>query len=193
MNEEIITLFKTWYEEALKNDQLHEPNTMSVATASKDGKPSVRILLLRGYDHRGFCFYTNLTSKKGKELAENPYASLCFYWDHIDKQVRIDGKVERLSEKEADQYFANRQRGSQIGAWASKQSMKMDSDEELIKRVKTITEQFKGQTIPRPPFWSGYRLIPNEIEFWDKKEFRLHKRLQYTKTTHGWKSSILFP
>lgn len=185
-------LFASWYKEALKHD-MNEPASVTLATATADGRPSARIVLIKDYDERGFCFYTNLTSRKGYELNENPHAALCFYWDEHQRQVRIEGKVERVAEQEADRYFANRHRGSQIGAWASKQSLPMEQEGDLAKRVKEITGQFEGQAIPRPPFWSGFRLIPERYEFWHQGEYRLHQRAAYTKHAGRWNLDRLYP
>lgn len=187
------SLFTTWFTQAQALD-VREPTAMALATASATGIPSVRIVLLKHYDDRGFCFYTNLTSRKGKELTENSHASLCFYWDALGQQVRIEGIVERVTEKEADDYFASRDRGSQIGAWASKQSCPLEQEEDLPKRVRQITEQFEAESpIPRPPFWSGFRLKPSKIEFWQNEAYRLHRRTLFTKTTTGWESTLLYP
>lgn len=194
ITQEPILLFKEWFDEACAQEGQHEPTAMAVATADKEGRPSARILLLKGYDDRGFRFFTNLTSRKGKELLENPFASLCFYWDKLDRQVRIEGRIERVTEKESDDYFASRSRGSQIGAWASKQSLAIENEHALPERVKQITEQFGGQgTIPRPPFWSGFRVIPERIEFWQKGEFRLHTRILYSQKPTGWNVERLYP
>ncbi|MCE3231997.1 MAG: pdxH [Rickettsiaceae bacterium] len=187
-----IALFKEWYDKAIVLN-VSEPTAMTLATATSDGIPSARIVLLKAYDERGFCFYTNFNSRKGKELLENPYAALCFYWDELGRQVRIEGKVEKVSEQEADAYFNSRSRGSQLGAWASKQSQPMEDEMDLPNRVKKITEQFSEGVIERPPFWHGFRVIPNKIEFWENKEFRLHRRLVYTKAGNGWKTGILYP
>jgi len=187
-----IELFSEWFAEAQKLE-LQEPHAATFATATKDGIPSARVLLLKYFDGNGFCFFTNLSSRKGKEIYDNPNAAICFFWDKILRQVRIEGAVERVSEKEADDYFAKRDRGSQIGAWASKQSYIMETPEDLVNRVKEITTQFEGQVIPRPPFWSGLRVVPNKIEFWQSGEFRLNTRLLYTKTPNGWESGRLYP
>jgi pyridoxamine 5'-phosphate oxidase len=187
-----LTLFSEWYTEA-KTLGLREPSAATIATCSKDGIPSARILLLKSFDEKGFCFFTNLTSRKGKEIHDNPKAAICFFWDKILKQVRIEGKVERVSEKEADDYFAKRDRGSQIGAWASKQSHIMESAADLPDRVKEIALQFEGQLIPRPPFWSGFRVVPQKIEFWQSGEFRLNTRLLYSRTDKGWNTQRLYP
>lgn len=188
-----FALFKTWFDEAEQKSGMKEHNAMTLATSTEDGKPSARIVLLKTYDERGFCFFTNMTSRKGKELAENQNVALCFYWETIGKQIRIEGKVEKVSQKESDDYFASRRRGSQIGAWASKQSTHMETDDALINRVKEITEQFEAQTIPRPPFWGGYRVVPNRIEFWQAGEFRLHTRIIYSKVDGGWNVERLYP
>lgn len=187
-----IELFASWFEEAKATD-LEEPTAMTLATATKEGVPSARVVLLKQFDERGFCFFTNLTSHKGKELAANPKASLCFYWEVLGKQVRIDGDVERVDEKESDDYFASRARESQIGAWASKQSYPMKSREELVERVRDISQQFSGQPVPRPPFWSGFRVVPHAIEFWVKGEARLHTRIKYQKEHGGWYTENLYP
>jgi pyridoxamine 5'-phosphate oxidase len=187
-----IALFTQWYDEAKKLG-LKEPGAATIATATKDGIPSARILLLKHFDKNGFCFFTNLTSRKGKEIHDNPNAAVCFFWDALLKQVRIEGTVERVSEKEADDYFARRERGSQIGAWASKQSCVMENEEDLPARIKEVAAQFEGQVIPRPPFWSGFRIVPQVIEFWQNGEFRLNIRIVYTKTSSGWKIERLYP
>ena len=187
-----IPIFSEWFEEARKSD-LQEPSAATISTCSKDGIPSSRILLLKHFDDRGFCFFSNLTSRKGKEIHDNPVASVCFFWDSLIKQVRIEGAVERVSEKEADDYFARRERGSQIGAWASKQSCIMENPEDLPNRVQEIAEKFAGQVIPRPPFWSGLRIIPKSIEFWSSGEFRLNTRILYSKVNGVWEVDRLYP
>lgn len=176
-------LFKEWFAEAEAHAGLKEPNYMALATADEQGRPSCRIILMKHYDERGFCFYTNLTSRKGRELKVNQSVALTFYWEAIGKQVRIEGQVERVTDKEADDYFATRQRGSQIGAWASKQSSVMATESEFETRVRDITEQFQGQPIARPPFWSGFRVLPARIEFWKAGEFRLHTRIVYEQSS----------
>ena len=187
-----IEFFSQWYEEARKIG-LNEPSAAVLATSTTEGVPSARVLLLKHFDEKGFCFFTNLTSRKGKEIHDNPFASVCFFWDGLIRQVRIEGNVQRVSEKEADDYFAKRERGSQIGAWASKQSCIMEQDEDLPNRIKEITEQFEGQVIPRPPFWSGIRVVPNNIEFWKSGQFRLNTRILYTKSPEGWLIDRLYP
>jgi pyridoxamine 5'-phosphate oxidase len=187
-----IELFSEWFEDAQKLG-LNEPNAATIATCTKDGIPSARILLMKHFDEHGFSFFTNLTSRKGKEIHDNPHAAICFFWDALLRQVRVEGSVERISEKEADDYFARRDRGSQIGAWASKQSHIMEQAEDLSKRVKEIADQFEGQVIPRPPFWSGFRVVTKSIEFWQSGEHRLNTRIIYTKVESGWEIGRLYP
>lgn len=187
-----MLLFSEWLGEAQKLG-LQEPAAATFATATKNGIPSARILLLKHFDEKGFCFFTNLSSRKGKEIHENPHAAICFFWDGLLRQVRIEGTVEHVSEKEADDYFAKRERGSQIGAWASKQSHIMENEKDLPARIKEIATQFEAQVIPRPPFWSGLRIVPKNIEFWQNGEFRLNTRILYTKTKSGWKIDRLYP
>ena len=165
----------------------------SLATASRDGAPSVRVVLVRGIDARGFVFFTNYDSQKGRELAANPVASLCFYWPWTDEQVRADGSVARLQPDESDAYFQTRPRGSQIGAWASRQSDRLGSRAELEDRLREVEQQFEGRAIPRPPNWGGYRLFPARIEFWKAGEFRLHDRWLYLRTDNGWSVVNLYP
>jgi pyridoxamine 5'-phosphate oxidase len=151
------------------------------------------MVLLKKYDSRGFCFFTNLTSRKGKELNQNQNVALCFYWGVLGLQVRIEGKVEKVSVAEADEYFKSRRRGSQIGAWASKQSHEMNEWHEFEDRIKEVTKNFEGKDVPRPPFWSGFRVIPSVIEFWQEGEFRIHQREVYEKYLDGWKVKKLYP
>jgi pyridoxamine 5'-phosphate oxidase len=165
----------------------------ALATASRQGVPSVRVVLVRGIDERGFRFFTNYDSQKGRELAANPVASLCFYWPWIDEQVRADGAVARIEDAESDAYFATRPRGSQIGAWASKQSERLGSRAELEERWREMEHRFEGRPVPRPPNWGGFRLSPGRIEFWKAGEFRLHDRWLYTRTDDGWSVINLYP
>ena len=166
---------------------------MSLATATKDGLPSVRIVLLKALDDRGFVFYTNLTSRKGLELSENPNAALCFHWKSLNKQIRVEGKVLAVDFTEADDYFASRPRTSQIGAWASKQSQPIEERFEFEKRLAKYTSKFNFNDIPRPDFWSGFRLSPNRIEFWHEKKFRLHERNVYISDGKVWRKEKIFP
>jgi pyridoxamine 5'-phosphate oxidase len=167
---------------------------MTLATADAEGRPSARMVLLKGLDDRGFVFYTNLTSRKGRELAENPHAALVFYWKSLTRQVRIEGAIESVSGEDADAYFASRPRLSQIGAWASKQSTPLEGRFELEKRVAKYTAKFNVGAIPRPDFWSGFRLVPARIEFWKEEAFRLHDRSLYTRAGDGgWQMEKLFP
>jgi pyridoxamine 5'-phosphate oxidase len=170
-----------------------EPAAVTLATAGADGKPSARIVLLKGFDERGFVFYTNLESKKGKELKANPYAALCFYFPPLYQQVRVEGRVEQVSDAEADAYFATRPRGSQIGAWASKQSAPLASREQLEAEFKAFEEKFAGREVRRPPFWSGFRLIPERMEFWESRENRLHDRTLYSRPNGEWEIEKLYP
>lgn len=188
-----FALFDAWFNEAKNHPEVADHTAMTLASATPQGVPSARIVLLKAHDTRGFCFFTNMTSRKGKELNNNPHAALCFYWPVLGKQIRIEGKIEKISQKEGDDYFASRARGSQIGAWASKQSLVMEHDMALVDRIKEITEQFKGETIPRPPFWSGYRVIPSYIEFWKDQPHRLHIRIVYQKENGTWNVEKLYP
>ena len=166
---------------------------VALATADASGKPSVRMVLLRGVDERGFVFHTNYDSRKAQELDENPRAALCVHWHSLEEQIRIEGRVERLGDGESDTYFASRPRGSQLGAWASKQSMPLASRETLEEEYRATERRFDGQVVPRPPFWGGYRLIPDRIEFWFGRPDRLHDRLLYVREEEGWKIERLYP
>ena len=186
--------FAQWYEEAQALSELKEPTAMSLATCTADGKPSCRIILLKHYDERGFVFYTNHNGRKSQEIYENPNAALCFYWMPIGKQIRIEGAVEKVSDEEADAYFASRRRGSQIGAWASHQSEPLASREELEQRIADVEAKYEAQDVPRPPHWHGWRLAPNRIEFWNEGDFRIHDLWVYTKNdSGGWGKTLLNP
>lgn len=188
-----IELFRQWFADAEAAEPEY-PNAMTLATADAEGRPSARMVLLKGLDDRGFVFYTNLTSRKGRELAENPHAALVFYWKSLTRQVRIEGAIESVSGEDADAYFASRPRLSQIGAWASKQSTPLEGRFELEKRVAKYTAKFNVGAIPRPEFWSGFRLVPARIEFWKEEAFRLHDRSLYTRADDGgWQMEKLFP
>ena len=168
-------------------------NAAAFATAGRDLQPTVRMLLFKEADERGFVFYTNLQSRKARQLSDNPRASACFWWAPLERQVRIEGRVEVVSDREADEYFASRPRGSQIGAWASKQSSALSSRDELIAAAASLTADYRDRTVPRPPHWSGYRLLPERIEFWREQPDRLHERELYTRHENGWKLTLLAP
>jgi pyridoxamine 5'-phosphate oxidase len=179
--------------QAVDRRQLPDPTAMSLATVSTDGTPSVRIVLLKGVDERGFVFYTNLNSRKGRELTATPRAALCFYWPALDVQIRIEGTIEPVSDAEADAYFASRARESQIGAWASLQSEELSSMDALRSRVAEMEARFANEPVPRPPHWSGRRVKPSSIEFWHAGEHRLHERRRYERDGSGWTMRRLFP
>jgi pyridoxamine 5'-phosphate oxidase len=179
--------------QAVDRARLPDPTAMSLATVGADGAPSVRIVLLKGVDERGFVFYTNLKSRKGRELTATPRAALCFYWPALDTQIRIEGAVEPVSDAEADAYFASRARESQIGAWASQQSEELASMEELRARVTEVEARFANQPVPRPAHWTGRRVRPSSIEFWHAGEYRLHERRRFERVGDGWKMRRLFP
>lgn len=188
-----LAQFAEWFAVATQGG-VPEPTAMAVATAGVDGMPNVRMLLLKGADERGFVFYTNLRSPKAAELDANPRAALCFYWNQVKRQVRVAGPVERVSDAEADAYFATRPRLSQIGAWASHQSKPMADHFELERNCASVVLRFGLGTVPRPPGWSGYRVMPESIEFWHEKPFRLHERVRFTRAKDGsWQSQWIFP
>lgn len=187
-----IDLFKVWFDEA-KQSGLREPTAMCLSTCSADAGPTSRMVLLKSVDDRGFVFYTNLGSRKAKELDADPRVALNFYWTPPGKQVRIEGRAERVSDQEADEYFASRDRQSQIGAYASKQSQPLTGYFELERRAAEWALRFGVGKVPRPAFWSGYRIVPHLIEFWLEKRFRLHERLVYTRSANGWNTTWLFP
>lgn len=187
-----IEQFQEWFDEAVAS-QLLEPNALLLSTVSNENKPSTRVLLLKGLDN-GFTFYTNYLSRKGTELAENPNACITFFWAELERQVRIEGLIEKVSAEESDTYFHSRPRGSQIGAWVSNQSMVIEHREILEEREKHLIEKFGNEPIPRPPHWGGYRLVPNYIEFWQGRPSRLHDRIAYTLLENGdWKIDRLSP
>ncbi|XP_046677913.1 pyridoxine/pyridoxamine 5'-phosphate oxidase-like isoform X1 [Homalodisca vitripennis] len=176
-----ISQFKIWFEEAARTPGIAEANAMCVATASKEGRPSARYLLLKGYGMDGFKFYTHYNSRKGKDLEENPWAALTFYWEPLHRSVRIEGRVEKLGAEDSDNYFHSRPRDSQIGSSASKQSSVIESRDVLTEREAELMAQFKGQEIPRPPTWGGYILIPDSMEFWHGHSNRLHDRIRFRR------------
>src|SRR3546814_287899 len=186
------SLFEQWYAEA-KAAEPNDPSAMALATADVRGKPSVRMVLLKGHDERGFVFYTNFESRKGAELAANPHAALGFHWKSLRRQVRIEGPAEKVSESEGDAYFATRARDSQLSAWASHQSHPLVSRAVFEARFEAMRKRYEGQPIPRPPHWSGYRVVPETIGFWTDREHRLHERRLFTKTAEGWTEGLLYP
>lgn len=187
-----IVHFGQWYDLA-QNCGLREPAAVNLATVGADGTPSVRVVLLRGADHAGFCFYTNLTSAKGDDLAANPRAALGFHWQPLARQVRVTGTAELVPDDVADAYFASRHRGSQISAWASRQSATLPDRATIDARVAEMTARFDGGPVPRPPFWSGYRIVPQTIEFWQHEDNRLHQRLLYRRAGETWTTELLYP
>ena len=192
-----IAIFEAWMAEATASEP-NDPNAVCLATATAEGRPSARMVLLKGVDHDrpggGFVFYTNLESRKGGELLGNPFAALCFHWKTLQRSVRVEGAVERVSDAEADAYYASRARGSRIGAWASKQSRPLEGRFALEKAVAEYTMKFGVSEIPRPAFWSGFRVLPKRIEFWRDREYRLHERRLFTPDGQGgWREGLLFP
>ncbi len=172
-----------------------EPTAMTVATVGRDGRPAARTVLLKAFDERGFVFFTNFSSRKGRQLAANPQAALLFHWKHLREgvQVKIEGTVEPVSAAEADAYFASRPRGSQVGAWASLQSQPLASRELFDQRVADVEKRYEGQEVPRPPHWSGFRVVPERIEFWYGAQFRLHERQCYERVDGAWTKLMLYP
>jgi len=187
-----IDLFRAWYAVAEESGILH-PEAMSLATSTPDGSPSVRVVLLKGVDPEGFVFFTNYGSRKASELEANPQAALCFHWNVLERQVRVTGDVERVTEAESAAYYGSRGRGSRIGAWASRQSQPLPARAELEQRVKDFDARYPGEEVPLPPFWGGYRIRPRSIEFWQGRADRLHDRLVFTRGEAGWTTKKLYP
>jgi pyridoxamine 5'-phosphate oxidase len=187
-----LSHFKQWFEDARKSESVL-PEAMSVASVGSNGRPSTRMVLLKQADENGFVFYTNLQSRKGDEIAANAYVALLFHWKSLKRQIRIEGFAEPVTDTEADAYFASRDRGAQIGAWASDQSKVMAGRFDLEKRVAQFTAKFGVAKIDRPPFWSGFRVVPDRLEFWSDGHFRLHERLIYIKDGEDWRTERLFP
>lgn len=188
-----IRQFTRWFDDANARSGMRNPEMMHLATFDPDRGPQGRIVLLKEVDSRGFAFYTNLDSDKGHALAAEPRAALTFYWEALGRQARVEGAIVRVSDEEADAYFATRPRGSQIGAWASDQSRPLESRAHLDDRVGEAEARFEGSEVSRPPHWSGYRLVPNRIEFWQEAESRLHDRVVYVRDEGGWESKRLYP
>ena len=189
---EIIERFESALQRA-EDEGLYLPNGASLATVGPGGAPSSRVVLLKGADEKGFVFYTNLESRKARELRENPKASLCFWWPSLEQQVRVEGEVQPVGDAQADAYWETRPRGSQIAAWASRQSDPLSSREELEGEFQRLEREYAGRVVPRPPFWSGFCLVPVRIEFWTGHENRLHERELYTRAKDGWRKTLLNP
>lgn len=192
MSTDPLALFDEWFGDA-RSSEPNDPEAMALATAGLDGQPHVRMVLLKGHSSEGFVFYTNEESAKGRELESNPRAALLFHWKSLRRQVRIEGPVERLSTQSADRYFATRARDSQLGAWASDQSRALDSRATFEARFDEMKHRFEGTQVPRPPYWGGYRLVPERIEFWEDRAFRLHERRLFIRENGGWSEGLLYP
>jgi pyridoxamine 5'-phosphate oxidase len=191
-SQEPYRLFANWLEEATASE-LNDPNALALATVDADGMPNVRMVLLKGFDERGFVFYTNFESQKGREILGSMKAAMCFHWKSLRRQVRVRGPVEQVSDAEADEYYASRPRGSRIGAWASRQSRPLESRFALEKAVAEYTAKHAIGEIPRPEHWSGFRILPQSIEFWHDRPFRLHDRVVFTRTQDDWDKTRLYP
>jgi pyridoxamine 5'-phosphate oxidase len=189
---EPLERFRAWFREA-EEAGVEFPEVMTLATATADGAPSARMILLKGVDEDGFVFYTGYGSRKADELAANPRAALVLYWQPLGRQVRVEGDVERVSEAESAAYFASRPRGSQLAAWASQQSRPLESRDELEQRYAKLEREYEGREVPLPPHWGGFRLRPDAIEFWQHRDNRLHDRVRYTRAREGWDAQVLSP
>ncbi|GLR66359.1 pyridoxine/pyridoxamine 5'-phosphate oxidase [Acidocella aquatica] len=192
MNNDPFTKFGVWMAEAEASEP-NDPNAMTLATTSASGRPAARIVLLKGWDERGFVFYSNLESRKADEMRENAQVSLLFHWKSLRRQIRIEGKVSPVSVAEADEYFASRPRVSKLGAWASAQSRPLPSREVFEARLAEVEARFPGEDVPRPENWSGWRLTPDYVEFWEDREFRLHDRQVFTRKGDAWETGLLYP
>ena len=188
-----IAQFRTWFDQATA-EGLPEPNAVTVSTATPEGRPSSRVVLMRGFDERGFVFYTNYQSRKGREIEENPHAAMCFFWQPMERQVRIEGRIEKTTEAESDDYFRGRPTGSKLGAWVSNQSGVVPGRSTLEAEMEAIKTRFPGEEIPRPPHWGGFRVVPESVEFWQGRRSRLHDRLVYRRADDGgWRVERLAP
>lgn len=192
VHEDPTVQFARWFEEAL-NANVSEPNAFVLATATPEGRPSARVMLLKGLDARGFTFFTNYESRKGREILANPWVAMDFFWDELERQVRVEGRAEKVPAEESDAYFASRPHGSRLGAWASSQSSRITSREELEERLREVEARFGGGEVPRPPHWGGFLVAPVRIEFWQGRPSRLHDRILYELDESGWSVSRLSP
>lgn len=193
LDDDPVELFASWFQTAMQA-RIYLPEAMTLATCDAEGRPRARIVLLKRFDERGFVFFTNYASHKAEELALNPRAALVLHWNVLERQIRIEGSVERLSSVESDEYFRTRPRGSRIGAWASRQSSQLSARQELLDRVEQTEQEFEDQVVPVPPFWGGYLLAPLRIEFWQGRRSRLHERVVFTRENQGaWQAQLLYP
>ena len=192
MQTDPFALFRDWYAEA-RETEINDSNAMALATADADGQPSLRMVLLKGFDERGFVFYTNRESRKAGDLASNPRAALLFHWKSLRRQVRIEGAVTLATDAESDAYFASRSRDSQLGAWASDQSRPLDARATFEARYEALRQRFDGRPVPRPPHWGGYRVAPERMEFWQDRAHRLHERRLFERVGDGWREGLLYP